>query len=119
MTELDGCCVPEEDMIVLRDLNLAAPHKGGNQYARVCPECGFRTFTTRKYWETVDDPYVVPNGEGTPARLYQCPNCDDGTVYEGEDECDDCGAEIEWVDETEETDESDVDADADSDEVTA
>lgn len=119
MSELDGCCVPEEDMVIIRDLNMAAPYKGGNQYARICPECGSRTFTTKKYWKSVDDPYVIPNGEAKPVRLYDCPNpdCDHGTVYEGEPECDDCETEIEWVDDDEEADEQ-TDAETE-DEVTA
>lgn len=122
MSELDGCCVPEEDMVIIRDLNMAAPYKGGNQYARICPDCGSRTFTTKKYWQSVDDPYVIPNGETTPVRLYGCPNpdCEDGTVFEGEDECDDCGTEIEWVDEEEDGDEKGGADDAETaDEVTA
>ena len=121
MSELDGCCVPEEEMTIVRDLNLAAPYKGGNQYARICPTCGARQFTTKKYWESVDEQYVIPSGESDPVRLYDCPNpeCDD-TIYDGEPECDACGVEIEWVDEDDDDEQTDKDADGGSEqEVTA
>jgi len=119
--EPDGCCVPEAEMYVIRDLNMAAPYKGGNQYARICPECGSRQFTTKQYWESVDDPYVIPNGKSSPVRLFDCPHGEcDGTIYVGEDECDDCGGEVEWVDEDgEETTETDTETESGADEVSA
>lgn len=109
LSEPNGCCVDEAEMMVIRDLNMTAPHKGGNQYARICPECGSRQFTTKKYWESVDDPYVIPKGDKQPARLFACPydECDDGTIYEGEEVCDDCGNEVEWLDEDEEESQTD------------
>jgi len=99
----NGCCgLDESEIMVVRDLNMAAPHKGGNQFSRICPECGTRKFCTRRYWETNDEQYVIPNGEKEPVQLFDCPYPDcDGEIHEGLDECPDCGSEIEWVDEDE------------------
>lgn len=109
LSEPDGCCVPEAEMLVIRDLNMAAPYKGGNQYARICPECGSRQFTTKAYWENVSDPYVIPNGESQPVRLFDCPHDEcDGTIYVGEDACEDCGGEVDWVDEDDDAGEAET-----------
>ena len=117
LSEPDGCCVPESEMLVIRDLNMAAPYKGGNQYARICPECGSRMFTTKAYFESVGDPYVIPNGDDSPVRLFDCPfeECG-GTIYEGEEACDDCDGEVDWVDEDEE---ETVEEEAETEEATA
>lgn len=132
----DGCCVPESDMVIARDMNMDVPFKGGNQYARICPDCGSRTFTSKSYFKSVDDPYIIPKGESEPipkaeyeARdedeteaepepepepdeaedepdeedgeddvpTYDCPFGCGGTVEEYEEECPNCGEEIEWV----------------------
>jgi hypothetical protein len=89
--------VPESEMLVVRDLNMKAPHKGGNQYARICPECGQRTFCSKTYFETTDDPYVIPAGDDEPVPIYDCPYDDcEGTLYGEVDECPDCEQEIIW-----------------------
>lgn len=106
----DGCCVPETEMHVVRNLNLDYPWKGGNQYARVCPECESQTFTAKSYWqmrlESDELPcHVIPKGEDERKLAYPCPMPDydevgvdecDGVVWVGKDECDECGHAIEW-----------------------
>lgn len=80
----NGCCVPESEMLVVLDRNFEVPWKGGNKYARVCPECRSRTFCPASYWEARnDDPegvaYIIERGEDGgdgPATIrpnYQCP----------------------------------------------
>lgn len=97
-----GCCVPEPEMQVCRDLNLDYPWKGGNQYSRICPECGSRTFTAKSYWEQrVEDPeqqaYVVPQGEEEPQPYFICPYEDcTGTFHGFPDECPECEQPFEW-----------------------
>lgn len=105
-------------MMVTRDMNMAAPHKGGNQYARICPNCGTRKFTTKRYWQTHEEPYVIPNGESDPVRLFECPypECD-ADIHEGMDECEACGGELEWVDEEEDEDGEETTTDDDEAEV--
>jgi RNA polymerase subunit RPABC4/transcription elongation factor Spt4 len=99
----NGCCVPESEMLVCRDLNLDYPWKGGNQYSRICPECGSRTFTAKSYWEMrVEDPdeqaYIIPQGDDTePQPYFICPYGDcTGTFYGFPDECPECEREFEW-----------------------
>jgi hypothetical protein len=107
----DGCCVPEGEMLVVRNLNLDYPWKGGNQYARVCPECESQTFTAKSYWQMrlsndEMDAHVVPKGEDERRLAFPCPygasdefdiECD-GFVWVGCDECESCGEDIEWED---------------------
>lgn len=86
---VDGCpngCVPESEMLVTKDLNLDFPWKSGNKYARICPECGSRNFTTRTYWETVEVSFVIPREEEKPRPLYRCPYTEE-VVDEGEEPC--------------------------------
>lgn len=94
-----GCCVPESDMMVVRDMNLSAPYKGGNQFARICPDCGTRKFTSRRYFETSDTKYVIPKGEDEPKEMFDCPYPDCDETFAGMmDECPECGQEIQWED---------------------
>lgn len=105
----DGCCVPEDEMMVVRDLNLDYPWKGGNQYARICPDCGARTFTAKTYWVSrVEDPesqaHVIPQGEEEIKPYFTCPYEDcTGTFHGFPDECPECEQPFEWegVDEDE------------------
>lgn len=95
----DGCCVPESEIMVVRDLNLSAPYKGGNQFSRVCPDCGSRTFCTRRYWETSDDQYVIPNGESDIVPLDTCPWEDCSADVHGlMESCGSCDEAITWQD---------------------
>jgi Zn finger protein HypA/HybF involved in hydrogenase expression len=101
----DGCCVPESEMLVVRDLNMQAPYKGGNQYARICPECQSRTFTSKRYWQTTSPRYIIPKGEDEPVAVFDCPYEDcEGEFREDErpDECPECGGELDWVDDGDE-----------------
>lgn len=98
----DGCCVPEDEMIVCRDLNLDYPWKGGNQYSRICPECGARTFTAKSYWVSrVEDPeqqaHVIPKDSDEPEPYFLCPyeGCD-GRFHGYPDECPECEQPFEW-----------------------
>lgn len=101
----EGCCVPEEEMMVVRDLNMNAPFKGGNQYCRICPECGKRTFCSKMYWKTADEQYVIPEGEEDPIQRFECPYPDcDGSFFGTVDECPECENEIMWEDDDTDSD---------------
>lgn len=94
-----GCCVPEDEMLVVRDLNLSVPYKGGNQYGIICPDCGSRKFTAKAYWEMADPQYVIEKGDDEPKPLFGCPHEEcDGELVGMVEECGECGGEIEWED---------------------
>lgn len=125
-TEAAGCAcgASEEDLLVVYDRNFDYPWKGGNPYARLCPDCGSRTFTARSYWESQEVPYVIVKGGETPQPLYDCPYDDcDGSFLGTPSECPDCEQELLWGDdegggedepddEEVETDESGEDSDS-------
>jgi hypothetical protein len=127
----DGChnCgdVSEAEMMVAKDLNFAYAWKSGNKFARICPECGARTFTAGSYWESEEaDPtkvaWVIEKGDtkdDARPRFY-CPY-DEEVVDEepcgerflgaphnadavGPEECPHCGRELQWEDEAEDGD---------------
>lgn len=95
----DSCDTPEEEMMVVYDRNKDYPWKEGNPYARQCPECGSKTFTSKSYWESQEVPHVIPKGEDEPLPLYQCPypNCD-GEFAGEQKACPECGGELIWED---------------------
>lgn len=95
-----GCpngCVGEDNMMVVRDLNLDYPWKGGNQYKRMCPDCGSVQFTARTYWEMAEPKFVIQKGEDKPKPMFTCPweDCD-GELVGTPEECDECGNPLEW-----------------------
>lgn len=123
----DGChnCddVGESEMLVVLDRNFEYPWKSGNKYARICPECGSRTFCPESYWESKDaDPedvaYVIEKAEDKEDReirpRFRCPYTGEfvedggepcGEVFLGEphsaeavgpDECPHCERELNW-----------------------
>ena len=98
-----GCCVPEAEMLVVRDRNMDYPWKGGNKYARICPQCGKRQFCAKSYWQQRyhgDDAvaYIIKKGEeGEPVPAYECPFGDcDGMLVDYPSECGRCEEPIEW-----------------------
>lgn len=98
----DGHCVPESEMLVVRDRNMDYPWKDGNKYSRRCPECGAMQFCAKGYWQTrfhdVDSTaHVIKKGGEEPKPAYPCPYGDcDGVLVGEPDECPTCEQEIEW-----------------------
>lgn len=98
----NGCCVPEDEMLIVRDLNFDYPWKAGNQYCRVCPECDGRTFTSRNYFEAMRSAngkatWVIPKNEATPVPLQTCPYDDcNGDLIGTPDACPECEQPLVW-----------------------
>jgi hypothetical protein len=98
-----GCCVPESEMLVVRDRNMDYPWKGGNKYSRICPSCGHRQFCAKSYWmQRYHDPeataHVLRKGDDTePLPAFECPFEDcTGMLVDFPDECGACNNPIEW-----------------------
>lgn len=84
-------------MLVIRDKNMAAPHKGGNQYATLCPECKQRQFCSKSRWIMADPAFVIQRGENEAKPLWDCPYDDcDGEFVGQPDKCPECEREFEW-----------------------
>lgn len=95
-----------------KDLNLDKVWKAGNQFCRICTECGNRYFLSKAMYRAASDQYVILDGEDDPIPIFDCPNCDEQVTGQP-DSCPYCDVEYEWPDSDDSGDEDSEESDAD------
>lgn len=102
------CDCGNDEFLFCKDLNLDKVWKAGNQYCRVCTDCGNRFFLSESMYDAIDDKFVILDGEDEPIPIFDCPACEE-TVTGTPPQCPYCDVEYDWGPDTDSSESDDQD----------
>lgn len=86
--------LPDDSLIVAKDLGIAQSIVPGNPYCRFDTESNERQYCSADLWEEMDEQFVIPEDESLPKPLVVCQVCGNDSYKDANGECGMCGVPI-------------------------